>query len=161
MTLLRRLFPRQFDDRFHGHRLALWLLGLYLALKLAMSVRSILDAAAVAAGPDAFPLDRYGADGAEAVLMLFALNAFGQLVLVLFGFVALLRYKAMVPIVYLILLLDQGGRRVVSAAYEIQRSGSASGGVYIILGLMVILASGLLLSLIGRPAADADPVPAR
>ncbi len=150
MTLLRRLFPRQFDDRFHGHRLALWLLGLYLALKLAMSVRSILDAAAVAAGPDAFPLDRYGADGAEAVLMLFALNAFGQLVLVLFGLVALLRYKAMVPIVYLILLLDQGGRRVVSAAYEIQRSGSTSGGVYIILGLMVILASGLLLSLIGR-----------
>ncbi len=150
MTLLRRLFPRQFDDRFHGHRLALWLLGLYLALKLAMSVRSILDAAAVAAGPDAFPLDRYGADGAEAVLMLFALNAFGQLVLVLFGFVALLRYKAMVPFVYLILLLDQGGRRVVGAAYEIQRSGSASGGFYIILALMVILASGLLLSLIGR-----------
>ena len=155
MNMLGRLFPRQFDDRFQGHRAALWLLGLYLALKLVMSFRSVLDAAAVAAGPDRFPLDRYGGEGTSAVLMLFALNAYGQLILVLLGAAALLRYRAMVPFVFLLLLLDQAGRRVVTATYEIQRSFSASGGLSISLALLAILVLGFALSLLGRRTGEA------
>lgn len=39
--MLNRLFPRQADNRFEGHRAALWLLGLGLVLSLipARSVR--------------------------------------------------------------------------------------------------------------------------
>ena len=154
MTLLRRLFPRQFDNRFDGPRAALWLLGLYLALKLVMSVRSVLDAAAVAAGPDRIPLDRFGDEGASTVLLLFALNAFGQLTLVLLGATALIRYRSMVPSVFLLLLLDQVGRRVVTAAYEIQRGFSASGGLWISLSLLALLVVGFVLSLVGRRGAD-------
>lgn len=156
MTVLARLFPRQFDNRFEGRRAALWLLGLYLALKLVMSVRSVLDAAAVAAGPDRFPLDRYGEEATSVVLWLFALNAFGQLVLVLLGAAALFRYRAMIPFVFLLLLLDQVGRRIVTATYEIQRSFSVSGGLSISLALLAILVVGLVLSLLDRPGAGQD-----
>ena len=44
--MLDRLFPRQADNRFPGHRAALWLLGVYVALKLVMSSNSIFNAAA-------------------------------------------------------------------------------------------------------------------
>jgi hypothetical protein len=159
--VLRRLFPPQFDNRFEGRRSALWLLGLYLALKLVMSVRSVLDAAAVAAGPDRFPLDRYGEEASAVVLWLFALNAFGQFVPLLLGTAALLRYRAMVPFVFLLLLLEQVGRRVVTATYEIQRSFSAGGGLSITLALLAILVAGMVLSLIGRPGARDDSAESR
>ena len=142
-----RLFPDRFDGRFAGRRAALWLLGLFLVLKLVMSVRSVVDPRAVAAGPDAFPLDRYGVEGADAVLMLFALNAYGQLALVLLGALALLRYRAMVPFVFLLLILDQAGRRIIVAAHEVERSAGSDGGFSINLALLILLLVGLGLSL--------------
>ena len=153
--MIARLFPDRFGGGFAGRRAALWLLGIYLALKLVMSVRSVVDPRAVAAGPDAFPLDRYGAEGADAVLMLFALNAYGQLVLVLLGTLALLRYRALVPLVFLLLLLDHAGRRAIVAAHEVERSAGSSGGFYINLALLILLLVGLGLSLWpARPGAD-------
>jgi hypothetical protein len=145
--MIASLFPDRFDGRFAGRRAALWLLGLFLALKLVMSVRSVVDPRAVAAGPDAFPLDRYGAEGADAVLMLFALNAYGQLALVLLGALALLRYRAMVPFALLLLILDQAGRRVIVAAHDVERLAGSSGGFYINLALLLLLLIGLVLSI--------------
>jgi len=159
MTVLTRLFPEQFDNRFQGHRLALWLLGLFVALKLVMSVNSILNTASVAAGADGFRLESYGGDGATAVLMLFALVAVGQLMLALLALTALARYRAMVPFVYLLLVLDQIGRKILVQAYDTARA-SETAGSYVSVGLFALLALGMVLSLVGRRAADADALPA-
>ena len=153
--MLERLFPRRFDNRFPGYRVALWLLGLFLALKLVMSGNSILNTASVAVGADGFPLERYGGEGAAAVLMLFALQAVDQLVLTLLGVAALVRYRAMVPFVYLLLLLDQIGRRILVGSYDIERSGTSAAS-YIGTGLLAFLALGMLLSLFGGGGAP-DP----
>ena len=61
--MLNRLFPRQVDNRFDGHRAALWLLGLYIALKLVMGFNSIFNTAAIVSGPDGIPLDSFGPCG--------------------------------------------------------------------------------------------------
>ncbi len=159
MTMLRRLFPPQFDNRFQGPRLALWLLGLFVAVKLVMSVNSILNTASVAAGADGFPLESYGADGARAVLMLFALGSVDQLMLALLGLAALIRYRAMVPFVYLVLLVDQIARRALVQAHDAERASQMPAGIsYFLIALLALLAIGLALSLLGRPAADGDPV---
>ncbi|MDP8912749.1 MAG: hypothetical protein M3N39_04135 [Pseudomonadota bacterium] len=158
MTVLRRLFPQQFDNRFQGHRLALWLLGLFLALKLMMSVNSIFNTASVAAGADGFRLGSYGGDGARAVLMLFAVVAVGQLMLALLGMAALARYRAMVPFVYLLLVLDQIGRKLLIQSYDIERA-SETPGSFISAGLLALLCFGMVLSLFARRASDADAFP--
>lgn len=146
MSVFDSLFPRQIDNRFDGPRPALWLLGLFVALKLAMSANSILNTASVAVGADGFRLESYGADGAAAVLMLFALSAQSQLVLALLALASLVRYRAMVPLVYLLLAVDQGGRRILVQLYDVQRASAAS---YIGFALLAILVAGLALSLFG------------
>jgi hypothetical protein len=151
MTVLQRLFPPKFDERFEGRRAALWLLGLFVALKLVMSVNSIANTESVAAGADGFALASYGGDGAAAVLMLFALGAVDQLILALLGIAALVRYRAMVPFVYLLLLVDQVGRRMVISAHDIERAaGTAAGASYLVYALLALLFAGLALSLLGR-----------
>jgi hypothetical protein len=147
MNALNRLFPRQIDNRFDGHRAALWLLGLFIALKLAMSVNSIVNTATVAAGADGLPLDSYGPAAARAVLMLFALMSLGQLTLALIALAILIRYRAMVPFIYLVLLGEQLARRFVVQSYAVPRTESTAVGGYVNLGLLALLTLGFILSL--------------
>lgn len=110
--MIDRILPAQVDNRFDGHRAALWLLGVFIALKLVMSARSILDPASVAAG-DGIPLASFGAAGARQVLLLFALMALGQLMLALIGLLVLLRYRALVPLICLLLLAERLTSRLI------------------------------------------------
>ena len=154
--MLARLFPAHADNSFEGRRAALWLLGLFVALKLAMGLNSIFDTAAVAQGADGIPLDSFGAEAARAVLMLFALTALGQLVLALVALAALVRYRALVPAVYLLLLAEQVARRLVVQGYAVPRTGSDAGW-YVSHGLLALLAAGLALSLLKARIPPAGP----
>jgi hypothetical protein len=146
--VLERIFPRQFDNRFDGRRAALWLLALLLALRLVMSLNSIFNTQQVAAGADKFPLASYGADGASAVLMLFALHSLAELILVAVGVAALVRYRAMVPFVFLLLTAEHVGRRLIVQAYAIERSAPTTAAYVINYGMLALLIAGLVLSLI-------------
>ena len=147
MTILNRLFPRQVDNRFDGHRPALWLLGMFVALKLVMGVNSILNTASVAGGADGIPLDSYGPAAAREVLVLFALTSLGQLMLAIVALTVLIRYRAMVPFIYVVLIGEQLARRLIVQSYEVARPESTPVGWYINMGLIALLAIGLLLSL--------------
>ena len=153
--MLNRLFPRQADNRFDGHRAALWLLGLFVALKLVMSLNSIFNTASVAAGADGIPLDSFGPAAAREVLTLFALMALGQLALALIALAVLIRYRALVPFIYLVSLGEQIARRFIVQAHEAARTESSPAVGYVIYAVLALLALGLVLSLI--PARRRDP----
>jgi hypothetical protein len=150
--MLERLFPARADNGFGGYRAALWLLGLFVALKLVMGLNSIFNTASVAQGADGIPLDSFPPAAARAVLTLFALTALGQLVLALTAAVALVRYRALVPLVYLALLAEQLARRFIVQANSVSPGGGGSGAWYFNTALAAVLALGLLLSLLpARP----------
>jgi hypothetical protein len=154
--MMGRLFPAQADNGFEGYRASLWLLGLFIALKLVMSLNSIFNTEWVAAGADGIALDTFGPAAKQELLTLFALTALGQLALAVIALAALVRYRALVPSIYLMLLGEQLGRRLIVQAQDVARTGSGGAGWYINLGLMALLALGLALSLLparrrGRP----------
>lgn len=146
--MLSRLFPRQVDNRFEGHRAALWLLGLFVALKLVMSLNSIFNTQSVAAGADGIPLDSFGAAAAREVLTLFALMALGQLALALIALTLLIRYRALVPFIYLVLLADQVARRLIARANAAPGAEGNPVLWYVYLGFLALLTLGLVLSLV-------------
>ncbi len=154
--MLNRLFPKQADNGFEGHRGALWLLGLFIALKLIMSLNSIFNTESVAVGADGIPLDSYGPAAAREVLLLFALLSLGQLALALIGLTVLVRYRSLVPFVFLVLLAEQLARRFVVQSYAVARAESGAAGWYVGFGLLALLAVGLVLSLVrARPSRPA------
>ena len=155
--MLNRLFPRQIDNRYEGYRAALWLLGLLVALKLVVSLNSIFNTASVAQGADGIPLDSFSPAAARTVLMLFALAALGQLVLALVAVAALIRWRALVPFLYLVSLLEQAVRRFIVQSYQVPRTGDLSFGWYMNAGIVALLVIGLVLSLIPSIRAGQDP----
>lgn len=148
MRLLDRILPRQVDNRFEGHRSALWLMGLLIALKLVVGVNSILNTASVARGADGIPLDRYGPAAAGEVVTLFALTALGQLMLALVALVALIRWRALVPFLYLVSLVEMLARRAIVATHEVAREAASPVAWYVTWGVLALLALGLALSLL-------------
>ena len=154
MTLLDRLLPSQADNRFEGCRAALWLLGLLIALKMIMSLRSIFDTVSVARDADGIPLDSFGPGAAREVLLLFALMALGHLVLTLVALAVLIRWRALVPFIYLVLLGEHLGRRLIAQSYRAAGTPVADVAWYVNYGLLTLLTLGLVLSLVRARGAE-------
>lgn len=148
--MIGTLLPKQADNSFRGNRAALWLLGLYIALKLVMSLNSIFNTETVAVGGDGLPLASFGDQAARAVLMLFALMSLGQLMIAITALVALFRYRSLVTFIYLLLIGEHLARRFIVQSYAVARPEGTPVGVYVNYGLLALLILGFLLSLLRR-----------
>jgi hypothetical protein len=153
--MLTSIFPRTIDNTYRGQWLGLAFFCLVLAIKLIMSVNSIANTRSVLTGADGIPLDAYGADGAQAVLSLFGVLALSQLALASVALIALVRYRAMVPLMLLVLLVEHCARRVFLMLNPIERADGAPVGFYINLAIAAALLIGFSLSIWTRHRRDA------
>ena len=152
--MLSRIFPAQIDNQHRGHPLALWLFGLVLVLRTVMGGNSILNARSVMTGAEGIALDRFDPALAQTTVSLFMLLALSQLVLALLGWVVLLRYRAMVPLMLLTLLVYQLASRALVLMVSAPQPGGHAPGFWINIGLLAVLALGFLLSLWRRGQAE-------
>ena len=151
--MLAPVFPRQFDNAYRGLWPAVWLFVPIVILRLVMGFNSIAMTRKIAVSADGIPLDRFDAPAAQQVILEFALLGLFNLLFGLIGVVALVRYRAMIPAVYLLFLVQQLAGRALNVV-----NGSASGwlpsgsaGSLVVLGLLIATALGFVLSLWGRP----------
>ena len=153
------LFPRRADNDYSGYKAALWIFGLILLLRVTMSVNSIFNGHLVASAADGIPLDSYTPAGSRAVVSLFATLGLAQLALCVVGILVLIRYRALIPFLFTLFLLEHLGRRLISRLLPVARVGQPPGIVVnlILLSLMVV---GLALSLLkpGRSAPGVSDV---
>lgn len=158
--MLERIFPRTADNTYRGNWLAIWLLVPILIVKLAISGASMFNSVEAAGGADGIPLASFSPAAVDAVLSIFVLLAWAQLIPVLFGFIALLRYRGLTSLAYLLLLIEHGGRRVLNMLHASPAAATGGAGlpigVTINLGLLAALIVGLALSLMGRRRAPAS-----
>src|ERR1700753_4214762 len=115
--MLSLLLPRPFDNTFGGWLLRLWLFVPVLIVRLGIAFQSAFNAHDTAMNADGIPLDRFGALAASEAVALFALLGFAGLLLALLGLLALLRYRSMIPLMYLAFLLHQLGNRVLNTLH--------------------------------------------
>jgi hypothetical protein len=144
--MLGRLAPQRIDNTYAGSRVALWFFGLVVVLKGVMAGNAVFNGYFIASSADGIPLDTYPPAAARAVVSLFGLWGVGHIVLSLLGLLVLVRYRAMVPLMFLVLLVEQLGRKLVTVALPIARPGGASGS-FMSVGLLILMIVGLGLSL--------------
>jgi len=144
--VLDRLLPRRVDNAYRGHKLALWLFGLLVFVKAAISVNSIFNGYTVAQSADGIPLDAFTPAAARTVVSLFGVLGISQLVFCLLGVLVLVRYRALIPFLFALLLLEHLSRRLLLQLMPIVRTGKPPGPA-INLGLLALMLIGLALSL--------------
>lgn len=141
-----RLLPRHIDNTYHGHKLAQWLFALIVLMKSAVSINSIFNGYSVAVSADGIPLDTFTPAGTQAVVSAFAAWGLAQLVICLLCLLVLARYRAMLPFMFALLLLEHLSRRLLFRVMPIVRTGTPP-GFYVNLILLTLMVFGLVLSL--------------
>ncbi|HEX8558792.1 MAG TPA: hypothetical protein VF668_11835 [Pyrinomonadaceae bacterium] len=147
--MFERLLPRRADNAYGGHRAGLWLFALLTLGKGAMSLNSVFNGYRVATAADGIPLDTYTPAGARAVVSMFAAWGLAQLALCLVCVLVLARYRALVPFMLALLLLEHLCRRLLFLLIPVERTG-APPGPYVNVVLAVLMVAALALSLRGR-----------
>ena len=150
--MLETLFPRAADNRYPGRRPGLWLFALML-LKIGMGLNVMLNAPTVARSADGVAVNTFAPPAAAAFSFVFAAWGLGQLVLGLACLVVLLRYRSLVPLAFLALLIEQLGRMLLRFYWPVERIAAAP-GTAINIALAAIMVAGFSISL-WRPRAVA------
>jgi hypothetical protein len=144
--MLDHLLPRSANNTFRGQKLALWLLGLVALLKGVMGLNTIFNTRSVAISADGIPLDTFTPAGSQAVVSLFALLGLANLVICLLCIVALVRYRALIPALFIFLLLEYLSRRMILYVMPLVSTGTPTASI-ISLVLPTLMIAGLALSL--------------
>ena len=153
--MLNRLLPQHIDNTYHGYKLALWLFGLLVFMKLAIGVNSIFNGYSVASSADGIPLDTYTPAAARTVVTLFGLLGLSHLILCVLCIVVLVRYRALIPFMFALLLLEFVSRRLILQVLPIERTGTPP-GIYVNLVLLAVMLIGLVLSLRTRRSSPVE-----
>lgn len=148
--MLTRLLPKQIDNAYQGRSLALWLLGLLAFIKLAMGANALLNTGALIVSADRIPLETFTPESQQVVIFMFQVWGLGSCLLAALAILALLRYRAMTPLMFLLLLSENTGRKLLSWATPLSFDAAAqapSPGFAVNAVLIALLAFGLVLSL--------------
>ena len=149
MAMFNPLLPSQADNSYRGHKIALWLFALLLFAKLGQSLNVIFNSRYVAMTADGIPLDAYTPAAAQTVVALFSLLGLATLMICLVCILVLARYRSLVPVMFLVLMLQFLGGRLVLLFHPLERTGTPI-GVYVNLALFAVMIVGLALSLWSR-----------
>lgn len=147
--MLNRIFPEQIDNRYRGHKFALWLFYPITFMNLAIDLVAIFKSDGGAQSADGIPLDTFVSGGAQAVIAVVALLGLAGLLLGFLFVLALFRYRAMIPLMYVLIVADYLGHKGILWMKPIARVGTPSGS-FVSVALIALSIIGLVLSLLGK-----------
>ena len=113
-----RLLPPRADHSYRGHSLALWLFALVVLMKTSIGLGTIVNGRNAAISADGIPLDTFTPAGAQAFVALFAAWGLAQAMIGLLCIVVLVRYRALVPFLYSLLLAGKNSANPDSSRFD-------------------------------------------
>ena len=150
--MLRTLLPERFDNSFPGFTPALWIFAALLLLRGLIGGNCMLHGGYVAAHADGIPINSFGPAAARVIATDFAAWGIAQVMLALIGLVALVRYRAMVPLMLAVFLLEHASRKILVTLMPVATTGHAPGG-YVNLAIFALEIAGLAMAVWPRKRA--------
>lgn len=99
---MSRLLPERIDNHYRGYVLALWLFVLVALQRVALGLTHLLKADGGAQSISTIPLDTYPPSAAQNIIGLFARMGLEQLLFGALCLLVLIRYRALIPLMYLL-----------------------------------------------------------
>jgi hypothetical protein len=142
---IRFLFPPKIDNQFRGHKVALWFFYLVTAVTLWRSQHHLFAPDGGAQSIATIPLDTFSAGASSTIVGVFALWGLSQLIIGIIYLIASIRYRAMIPLLYLLGIIEYAVRALFIAGYKpIETVGAAPGAVanvpfIVVFSIMLVL----------------------
>ncbi len=124
-----RLLPDAIDNQYYGFKIAQYA---FLFQTIATLVRSLIHVFAPDGGAQSIatiPLTSYPGDAAATVILMFSLWGLSQLLMGIVYLVVYLKYKSLIPAMYLLMIVEYAMRIVVGQMKPVVTSGTAPGSI--------------------------------
>jgi len=126
---MNNILPKVADNNYKGHPIALWFFYLITVVTIVRSCIHIFKDDGGAQSIATIPLDTYTNGGADAVIFIFAYWGLSQLMFGLLQGVVALKYRSLIPLMYLFLFFEYVARFGISLFKSLETTGQAPGGV--------------------------------
>ena len=147
--MLHRLLPSVVDNRFDGHPAALWLFVPLALMKLALGFAHVLRADGGAQSVSHMPLDLYPDGATQNIVGLMARMGLEQCLLGALFVLVLLRYRALIPLMYAVMVLHYVGAKLVAGFKPLALAGvSGASNMHLLIAVLAVF--GFVLSLAPR-----------
>lgn len=124
-----KILPSVADNNYRGHNIALWFFYLITAVTIVRSLIHMLKDDGGAQSIATIPLDTYTEAGAATVVLIFSYWGLSQLMFGIIQLIVAIKYKSLIPLMYLFLILEWTGRLLISMWKPIETTGQAPGGI--------------------------------
>lgn len=141
------ILPPVVTNVFPGRRLALWLFVPLMLVTLWRSQHHLLAADGGAQSIAHIPLNAYSEPAAATIVGLFALWGLSQLILAFLQLLVLLRYRSMIPLFYLLSLIEYSVRATYIPAFRPIPTTATAPGAVINVPIAAVSLALLLLSI--------------
>lgn len=154
--MLERIFPKQIDNTYRGHWLGLVLFAAVFGLKGVQGFMSMVNTRDTMVNADGFVLADFGA-GLDTAVRMFALLGMYLFIQSVVSLIVVVRWRALVPFMFLVLLASQLGSRIIALLYAQPLSPAATMsfaghaiGFWVNAGILALTTVGFALSLVSR-----------
>ena len=124
-----KVLPKEVNNNYEGRKIALYFFYLFTIMTV---VRSLIHMFAPDGGAQTIatiPLDTFTNEGASTVILIFSLWGLSQLIMGIFYVIVSLRYKSLIPLMYLFILIEYLMRLILGTLKPIETSGTAPGAI--------------------------------
>ena len=123
------VLPKEINNNYKGRKIALYLFYLFTVITI---IRSLIHMFAPDGGAQTIatiPLNTFTNEGASTVIFIFSLWGLSQLIMGIFYVMVSLRYKSLIPLMYLFIFIEYLMRLILGTLKPIETSGTAPGAI--------------------------------
>lgn len=144
---MEKFLPTTGDNTYSGSMLAFYV---FIMLTVMTTFRSLAHILLPDGGAESIASIDVDVEGGDAIVAMFAYWGLSQLILAVLYILSIVRYKSLIPLMYLTMVVEYTLRFVIGLAKPMEHSGTAPGEVAnVVLPLLTLIM--LLLSLQEKP----------
>lgn len=144
---MEKFLPTTVDNTYSGSMLAFYV---FIMLTVMTTFRSLAHILLPDGGAKSIATIDVDVEGGDAIVAMFAYWGLSQLILAVLYILSIVRYKSLIPLMYLTMVVEYTLRFVIGLAKPMEHSGTAPGEVAnVVLPLLTLIM--LLLSLQEKP----------
>ena len=135
------LFPNLIDNEYKGKKIPLYFFYLLIPVTIIRSLLHIFKADGGAQSIANIPLHLYSEQASDTIVHLFSEWGLSQLLFGVLYIVVLMKYKSLIPLMYLFLVLEYSTRLLLAFYKPFVLEGYAPGGIanYFLVPLFVVM----------------------
>ena len=136
-----KVLPKEINNNYEGKKIALYLFYLFTTMTVGRSLVHMFAPDGGAESIATIPLRSYSAEAADVVIHIFAEWGLTQLLFGILYAIVLLKYKSLIPLMYLFILIEYTGRLFLTLYKPIMIEGTAPGGIgnYILIPFALLM----------------------